>query len=71
MLFTKRFLCPLRRLATLALIITLTRASNAAPRAAAPSDFSGTYLLVQQTVTVSEVPVLSDVVATTRAVSVQ
>lgn len=34
-------------------------------------DYSGPYVLLQQTVTVAEIPVLADVVATARAVSLQ
>lgn len=36
-----------------------------------PDLYSGTYVLLQQTTTVAEVPVVADVVASTRAVSLQ
>ena len=35
------------------------------------ADYSGTYILIQETATVTSLPVLADVTATTRAVSVQ
>ncbi len=51
--------------------LSLASSSSLAEPSPPPSDFSGTYVLMQQTVTVSELPVVADVVATTRAVSIQ
>ncbi len=62
---------PIHPLALSLFVLTLV----AQPRAqSAQEDFplkTGTYLLLQETVTVSEIPVLADVVATTRSVSLQ
>jgi hypothetical protein len=57
-------LCP--HYVMIALLPLLLGAAQAPP---SPPLSSGTYLLLQETVTVSEIPVLADVVATTRSVS--
>ena len=48
-----------------------TPTSSESDRAGLDSVESGSYLLLQQTVTVARVPVLADIVATTRALSIQ
>jgi len=40
-----------------------------APLTTSPADHSGTYVLLQQTVTVAEIPILADVLTTMRAIS--
>lgn len=45
--------------------------SRDSPSAGLASIESGNYLLLQQTVTIARVPVLADVIATTRALSIQ
>lgn len=47
--------------------VSAEKEESASPR----GEYSGTYVFLQQTVTVAEMPVLADVVATTRAVSIQ
>jgi hypothetical protein len=55
----------------LATALVLCTPTGAAEPTATAKDFSGTYVLLQQTVTVSELPILANVVATTRALSIQ